>query len=166
MDWFLNMKIEFGCGETPSKDNFMTCDIRNLPNIDFVCSAWEIDSLVKENSVEEIFSRHFFEHLTFSQGDLVLEKWLKILKPGGVMEMILPNMEYHINQWIRRKNRKELEHAKAGFWGWQREGLTNLWDVHKSGYDYLMLEELLKTKGYRNIKNLSKDMHLWITCQK
>lgn len=166
MDWYFVMKIEFGCGENPTKKEFRTCDIRNLPGIDFVCPAWEIDSLVKENSVEEIFSRHFFEHLTYSQGEVVLEKWVKILKPNGTMEMVLPNMEYHINQWIRRKNKKELEHAKAGFWGWQREGLTNLWDVHKSGYDYSMLEELLKAKGYRNIRNISKDMHLWIICQK
>jgi predicted SAM-dependent methyltransferase len=160
------MKIEFGCGENPTKKNFMTCDIRSLPGIDFVCDAWKIDTLVAEDSVDEIFSRHFFEHLTYIQGEIVLEKWYKILKSGGTMEMILPNMEYHIDQWTRRSDKKELDHAKAGFWGWQRDSLDNLWDVHKSGYDYPMLEELLIAKGYKNIKNLTKDAHLWIICQK
>ena len=30
------MKIEFGCGETPTKEGFKTCDIRNVPGVDFV----------------------------------------------------------------------------------------------------------------------------------
>ena len=55
------LNIEFGCGENPTKENFKTCDIRNLPGVDFVCPAWDIDQHVKENSVDEIFSRHFFQ---------------------------------------------------------------------------------------------------------
>lgn len=160
------MKIEFGCGETPHKKDFMSCDIRDLPNVDFVCPAWEIDKKVKENSVEEIFSRHFFEHLTFDQGELVLEKWYKILKPNGIMEMILPNIDYHINQWIKNRNDKEFNHAKAGVWGWQREGLTEIWDIHKSGYNFKSLEKTLLKKNFLDIKNLSKDMHLHIICKK
>lgn len=161
------MQIEFGCGETPTKQGFKTCDIRNLPGVSFVCPAWDIDSLVEENTVDEIFSRHFFEHLTFVQGELVLDKWYKILKPGGKMEMILPNIDYHIDQWVNQHtNRKKLKHAKAGFWGAQREGLTNSWDIHKSGYNFRTLQELLKFKNLKNIKNLTKDAHLWIVCEK
>jgi predicted SAM-dependent methyltransferase len=160
------MKIEFGCGANPTKKDFKTCDIRDLPGIDYVCAAWDIEKLVSENSVDEVFSRHFFEHLTFAQGEKMLEVWHKILKPSGTMEMLLPDIDYHIDQWIRKKNKKEINHAIAGFWGWQREGDTELWDVHKSGYNFSMLQQLLVNKGYRNIKNLSKDGHLWITCQK
>ena len=92
------MKIEFGCGETPTKIGFKTCDVRKVPGVDFVCPAWEIDKHIKENSVSEIFSRHFFEHLTFRQGELVLDVWKKILLPQGIIEMCLPNMLFHINQ--------------------------------------------------------------------
>ena len=63
------MKIEFGCGATPTKTDFKTCDIRNLPGIDFVCPAWEISNHVQLNTVDEIFSRHFLEHLTFIQAN-------------------------------------------------------------------------------------------------
>jgi len=159
------MKIEFGCGETPSKSGFKTCDIRNLSGVDFVCPAWDIDKHVDHKSVDEIFSRHFFEHLTFIQGELVLEKWHDILKPNGKLEIMLPNMTYHINQWITRSN---MEHAIAGFWGWQREGDTELWDVHKSGYDFLLLENLLTKKGFKDIKSLrhNKNKHLHVICFK
>jgi len=159
------MNIEFGCGEKPTKKEFKTCDIRDVPGVDYVCPAWEIEKFVQPNTVDEIFSRHMFEHLTFIQGEKVLEAWLNILKPGGIMEMRLPNMTFHINQWNTRSN---MEHAKAGFWGWQREGETEVWDVHKSGYDIQMLKELLIEKGYTNIRSLKKPMHaeLHVVCNK
>ena len=114
------MNIEFGCGAKPTKQGFKTCDIRDLPGIDYVCAAWDIENLVGENTVDEIFSRHFFEHLTFAQGEKMLQVWHKILKPGGKCEMMLPNMSFHIQQWINRSTDREISHARAGFWGWQR----------------------------------------------
>jgi len=152
------MRLEFGCGETPTKEGFKTCDIRDLPGVDYVCPAWEIDKLVEENSVDEIFSRHFFEHLTFAQGEVMLDKWRKILKPGGMCEMMLPNMALHIQQWIERKTDREIRHAKAGFWGWQRGEFDDTWDVHKSGYDKQLLTALVSEKGFINIQSLAKPM--------
>lgn len=155
------MKIEFGCGENPTKEGFKTCDLRNLPGVDFVCPAWEIDKHVNENTVDEIWSRHFFEHLTFVQGERVLEVWYKILKSNAKCEMSLPNMTYHINQWISDSNR---DHANAGFWGWQRGEFEDTWDVHKSGYDFSSLKNLLESKGFINIKSLKgpKSKHLHV----
>ena len=152
------MKIEFGCGETPTKEGFKTCDIRDLPGVDYVCPSWEIDKLVQENTVEEIFSRHFFEHLTFAQGEVMLDKWRKILKPGGMCEMMLPNMALHVQQWLERKTDREIKHAMAGFWGWQRGEFDDVWDVHKSGYDKELLTNLVKSKGFINIQSLAKPM--------
>jgi len=152
------MKIEFGCGETPTKKGFKTCDIRNVPGVDFVCTAWDIDKHVQENTVDEIFSRHFFEHLTFKQGATVLKKWHKILKPGGKCEMMLPNMTFHIDQWVnKRYEGKNLRHAKAGFWGWQRGELDDTWDIHKSGYDRELLTLAVEQKGFVRIKSLMPD---------
>jgi len=118
------MKIEFGCGATPTKKDFSTCDIRDLPGIDYVCPAWEISEHVASDSVSEIFSRHFLEHLTFVQAEKLVDVWYKILKPSGVCELLVPNMDFHINQWIHvfqngintDKDKNNLKHACAGFW--------------------------------------------------
>lgn len=158
------MKIEFGCGENPTKPGFKTCDIRDLPGVDFVCPAGEIHLHVEKNSVEEIWSRHFFEHLTFIQGEHLLKVWYDILKPDGKVEMMLPNMDYHIHQWITNS---DMNHAKAGFWGWQREGDTKLWDVHKSGYNFNTLSSVLSKYNFRNIEKLSSEgKHLHVQCFK
>lgn len=159
------MKIEFGCGENPTKTGFKTCDIRDVNGVDYVCAAWDICDHVEPNSVDEIFSRHFFEHLTFAQGERVLESWYSILKPGGTCEMMLPNMSFHINQWISREN---MDHARAGFWGWQRGEFSDTWDVHKSGYDVETLTQLLENKGWIEITSLKKptNKHLHVRFKK
>ena len=162
------MNIEFGCGETPTKTGFKTCDIRDLPGIDFVCPAWDIDNLVGENSVDEVFSRHFFEHLTFEQGEKMLDVWHKILKPGGKCEMMLPNMTFHIQQWLNRSTLKEIAHANAGFWGWQRGTFDDVWDVHKSGYDADLIRPIIEKYNFINITShaSSKSKHLHLSFYK
>jgi predicted SAM-dependent methyltransferase len=159
------LKIEFGCGENPTKKEFMTSDIRDVPGVDFVCTAWDIEQHIQPNTVDEIFSRHFFEHLTFIQGEKVLQAWFNIMKSGARMEMMLPNMTFHIKQWL---DRNDMEHAKAGFWGWQREGEYNVWDVHKSGYDFDLLKATVEAKGFTGVNLLRRatHKHLHIECFK
>jgi predicted SAM-dependent methyltransferase len=163
------LKIEFGCGETPHKEDFKTCDIRNLPGIDFVCAAWDINKYVPPNSVSEIYSRHFFEHLTFTQGQTVLDAWYEILMPSGTIEMSVPNMLFHLHQWLDTRNDpKKFAHALAGIWGWQRGEFNDVWDVHKSGYDKQSLYELLKNHKFQNIEiwTSKKSKHLHCKCSK
>lgn len=161
------MKLEFGGGETPHNKKFKQCDVRQLDGVSYVCNAWEIDKHVEHNTVEHIFSRHFFEHLTFRQGEAFIQAAYKILKSGGVYEMLIPNMQMHINQW---KNNDNFEHAKAGFWGWQRGELDDVWDVHKSGYTQNSLKAILEKYNFKNIEFMSSDVvtdkHIHVRCLK
>ena len=108
-----------------------------------------------------------FEHLSFHDGELHLDACMKILRHGGTLEMMLPNMDYHVQQWLS-KDPAQMDHARAGFWGWQREGDTQLWDVHKSGYTDDQLIALVTELGYTNARSIRKrsDNHLEIVCYK
>ena len=94
------MKIEFGGGKSPKKIDWIQCDIQDLPNIDIVCDAWKITDHVEKNSVEEIYSRHFLEHLTFAQAEACIKSWSAILKPDGKIQIIVPNLEWHFKQFF------------------------------------------------------------------
>ena len=173
------MKIEFGAGEN-SKEGFVGCDVRKLDNIKYVCNCWEINKHIEKNSVEEIYSRHMFEHLTFAQGRMALTSWFKILKSGGRVHLIMPDLKYHIEQYLNfYKNREgkvgkkhTFSHQIGGIFGWQREEensdlfttTENLWDVHKSGYDEISLRELAESYGYVNFtRNANDPWHLDVT---
>ena len=162
------IQLEFGCGATPKRPGYKTCDIRDIPGIDFVCSAVDIADHCAHNSVSHIFSRHMFEHLSFFDGKRHLDACMQILAHGGEIELCLPNMDFHVQQWISQ-NPAQMDHARAGFWGWQREGEQGeVWDIHKSGYNFITLQALLIAHGFTNIRSLKKSTHkhLWLTASK
>ena len=153
------MKIEFGGGENPRKPSYMQVDIRKINDQTIMSNAWDIDKHVEENSVTDIYSRHFFEHLTHNQAKRTLSAWYTICKPGARIELICPNMNMHLWQWNNwdKLTEKEKNHCRAGFWGWQRQSDESPWDLHKSGYDYPKLKELLEQHNFINIKKIMPD---------
>lgn len=163
------MKIEVGGGENPRRPDWIQADVRRGPTTRFVCDAWTLDDHVEEGTVEATYSRHVFEHFTYSQGLLFVRCMHKILKQGGTVEIICPNMDFHIAQWVKKKNIPGTlkcgwkKHAIAGLYGFQRDGETLLWDVHKAGYTNEMLRDVFTDNGFSVLKQFSgpldRDLH-------
>ena len=154
-------RLEFGCGPRLEK-GFAGVDIRFFEGVEFICNAWEITHYVRDQSVAEVSSRHFLEHLTYAQAELVLRSWSRILRPSGCVHVTVPDIDYHLNQ-LRSQPYEPAEfdssytnrqHAIAGLYGWQREGLTKAWDVHKSGYNFEILSAYLESAGFTSIERV------------
>jgi len=168
-------KLDVGCGPKKPMPGFVGVDTRPFPWVKYVCDAWKIDKHVPPDSISEIYSRHFFEHLTFAQADLTLQAWERILVLGGMLQIIVPDIEYHIKQFLTPNSLTPsetnpkwtvLEHALAGFWGWQNEGEEKFWDVHKSGYDFRCLEMKLLQHGFSDIRRIDdKPWNLNVICK-
>ena len=161
------MNIEFGCGHRAPRDGFLGCDTRQTPTTAWVCDAWDITRFVRPDSVGEIYSRHFFEHLTFAQGLRTLRAWHRILRGGGKVTLITPDLQWHCDQFLN--NRAEYASTRGlpetGIFGWQREteesecfsALDTSWDVHKSGYDFITLRKAIVHCGFVGTARVSGD---------
>lgn len=158
-------KLEFGCGSA-LKSGYEGVDTRALKGVRYVCEAWNIDRYVKPNSVSEISSRHFLEHLTFAQVDATLAVWRRLLKADGNVVITVPDIQYHIQQFVSKDDAAAApvgggvtvrQHALAGFWGWQRDGMDQYWDVHKSGFSEDTLYETLDRFGFSQIQRLDDE---------
>ena len=59
-----------------------------------------------------------------------------------------------------------LRQAIRGFWGTQRGDLDDTWDVHKSGYDFALLRDLLEDARFVDVRRL-EDMpkNLTVVCR-
>lgn len=53
-----------------------------------------------DNSVDIIYSSHFFEHLYRSEVFCLLKECKRVLKPNGVMRVVLPDTEKFINIFL------------------------------------------------------------------
>ena len=165
--------IYVGCGED-RRQGFLHCDIRALEGVDIVCQAWELSSHVTE--VTEIYSRHMLEHLTMKEAYLTLSDWHYSLAKGGNVYIVVPNLDFHIQQWLDADWSEEIfidskskeNHALAGFYGWQRECdpqalnySKSYWDVHKSGYNAKLLSFLMHRIGFLDIEiTIKNQKHL------
>jgi predicted SAM-dependent methyltransferase len=175
------LRLYVGCG-TDSRHGFEGCDTRPLPNVSIVCKAWEISRNCTE--VKEIYSRHMLEHLTLPQVEETLRDWLCALAEGGRIHVVVPNMDFHVEQWRRaawneeewNKQFSDARHSFAGFWGWQREsdsealrqsGENAFWDIHKCGFNCEFLAFLLEREGFTNIScEVADDVHVVATALK
>jgi len=167
------IKLDVGCGPKV-REGYLGVDIRPAPHITYCCNAWEVNQFVPENSVTAIYSRHFFEHLTFPQAAMTLKAWMHVLHPGGTIEIIVPDLRFHVEQYLQPSERSitnpkwsNLQHAMAGFYGWQREADVSYWDVHKSGYDFEQLHSVLAEHGFSNINRIPDEpWNLHVEAQK
>ena len=84
-----HLKLDLACGNS-KKEGFLGVDIAKLPTVDKVCNLKKFPWPWKKESVEEIFSSHFFEHLKGQERIKFMEEAHRILKPGSKMTIVVP----------------------------------------------------------------------------
>ena len=95
------IKLNVGCG-TDYKKGWINIDNNSDNNIDKLDLNWDLrDPLPYEDeSVDYIFNEHFFEHLAPDEGVAVMKDLRRVLKPGGVLRIAMPDLEGVINNYL------------------------------------------------------------------
>jgi predicted SAM-dependent methyltransferase len=88
-DFFKNsktVKLNIGCG-TDYKKGWLNIDNNSDDNIEKLDLNWDLREKLPfdDESVDFVFSEHFFEHLTPEEGKKTINDLMDLLKPGGVM---------------------------------------------------------------------------------
>ncbi len=163
-------KLNFGCGDHP---------LPGWVNIDGGDGAWHaaptrpevivldlFDALnvIPDNVASFISSEHLFEHFSLQQGHALLAEWFRVLKPGGVVRIVTPDLEAEARFLLRQSQPapEEVIDAHRRRWLASRcplrpgEKLTRaiglnyaMWlDGHKFLYDFETLSQSLRLAGF------------------
>jgi hypothetical protein len=136
------LKLNVGAGHLPI-EGYVNVDMRELPGIDVVGRA---DDLPFElGTVDEIFSSHTVEHfpLEFLKRQL-LPYWHSVLKPGGELRTVAPDLEAMIADFERGET--PFDTLRSVLYGGQEyEG-----DTHFTGFTPASFCELLLEAGFES----------------
>ena len=118
------------------------------------------------NSARAIFTEHFFEHIDYTEEvPYFLSECLRVLKPGGVLRIIVPDAEKFLRSYVNDADGGWAEMAKMRLMNSERreEWSDTVYNTrmevinavfrsgfsHKYAYDYETLEFLLLKYGFK-----------------
>ena len=154
---FGKVVIDLGCG--PSKKHGMIgIDILPLPGVDIVANLEEGFPDIPDNSVDEIHSAHFLEHvLNF---ELLMSEIYRILKPGGIAKITVPHFSnpYYYSDYTHKRF---FGLYSFDYFSSKPTGYKRTIPVYNSNFSFVIISRKLvfKSPGFF-IRNLIKK-HVW-----
>lgn len=98
----------------------------------------------------EMLASHSLEHLSKNEAWIAVRRWMDVLKPGGLLTIVVPNIPVMMRLWIEAYDKGAPDvwgFRSQTIWGNQNHG----GEFHRYGYDVDSLRSLLEDAGYVNV---------------
>lgn len=169
------MKLNLGCGSDPPKDwinvdyalGARLCRFSVLRHLNkklrIFSTDWSdniyIHDLTKEfpwpaASIDIVYTSHTLEHFSKEQGRRFLRQCHKVLKKGGIMRIVVPDLKYIVKKYLNGGLRADDFTEDLGVLYWKgRDSIKNKLSFfirfpHRCMYDAPSLIELLNQIGF------------------
>ena len=142
------LKLHIGCGKRHIP-GFVNIDILDAPHVDHCCSVDALHAFATEE-VSLIYASHVLEHFGRYEVEGVLREWHRVLVPGGILRMAVPDFAAVVKLY----EQEGLQDGKSGLVGLVCGGQRNEFDFHKVIFDEPFLTNLLVNSGF-------SDIHRW-----
>ncbi len=83
----MGLKIDLGCGKN-KKEGYIGVDILDAPEVDYVTDLSKKPLPFDDNSVEAVYSNHFFEHIT--DPSPIFQQIGRVAQDGAQLEIWTP----------------------------------------------------------------------------
>lgn len=101
-----------------------------------------------DESVDEIYASHVLEHIPHARTALVLQEWRRVLKPGGVVRIAVPDFDKLRDQDFDSSEGIMAPHILMG-------GHTDDHDVHHNVFNYRRLADYLQRLGFEDVREFA-----------
>jgi SAM-dependent methyltransferase len=155
------IRVELGSGPNPVP-GYLHIDLdRSSPDLHYVAPVWKLP--FRDGEVDEILAIHVLEHVHPVQVMITLAEWRRVLKPGGVLEVRVPDGPAIAATFARAPIAQKWALSAAIYGmdiGPEATGphafdlLENVAD-HKILFDREFLSTLLADAGFRDIEDLT-----------
>jgi predicted SAM-dependent methyltransferase len=148
-------RLHLGCGKRHIP-GWHHVDIVTFPHVDKV---GRVEALrhIADDSVATIYACHVLEHFGRYQVFDVVSEWYRVLAPGGVLRVAVPDFAAACRYYVAHGDIRQVLGLIMG-------GQTGPYDYHKVIFDQTSLGELLEDVGFRSIRRYDwrATGHAWL----
>lgn len=137
------MKLHLGCGSRYIP-GYVHIDVVDHPNVDHVSSIDNL-SFLQDASVQLIYNCHVLEHFKRREVLRVLREWYRVLAPGGVLRISVPDFAAICEVYARTRN---LGLVIGPIFGRQ----DYLYNIHYNLFDFDSLKNTLEQAGFCQVR--------------
>ncbi len=105
--------------------------------------------MFESESAELIYSSHMLEYFDRTEVRRVLDEWKRVLCPGGVLRLGVPDFEALIEVYFQTR---KLDMILGPLYGRMEIAGTGATIYHKTAYDFASLQQLLEECGFRDVR--------------
>lgn len=139
------IKLHLGCGPKYIP-GFIHVDVEKYSHVDHQGSVCELP--YPDDSVGLIYASHVLEHFRRSEIHRVLREWFRVLVPGGVLRIAVPDFAACAKIYYE----EGLKDGLTGLIGLICGGQRDEYDFHKMIFDEPFLTKVLLTQGFREVR--------------
>jgi predicted SAM-dependent methyltransferase len=148
-------KLEIGPGTAPL-EGYETLDRYAHHNPTYLVNIEEPYWFELENNIfDEVVAVHVLEHVAINKVQNVFNNVYRILKPGGVFRVHVPNGPVLINAYIKFPEKREITQVCIYGCESQEEGKYDV--AHKVLYDSQLLQKQFNTANFKDVKDITKE---------
>jgi predicted SAM-dependent methyltransferase len=151
-------KLHLGCG--PKRiPGWFHVDALDFPHIDRRGSVEDL-SFIADGTVELIYASHVLEHFGRQTYMDVLREWRRVLRPGGVLRLAVPDFAAAARLYLTGTLPLGIEYVRGLVSGGQRDE----YDFHGMIFDEADLTRALKEAGFGAVRPWDWRLteHVWL----
>ncbi len=135
--------IHLGCGGVAAK-GFINVDGKALPHIHHVADLSTLP-MFETGSADLVYACHVLEHFPQEEQRTVLWEWARVLKPGGVLRIAVPDFDKLLTIYQACDNEV---HAIGG----PLMGIADGYSPHRWIFNDAYLRDVFKQAGLREVR--------------
>jgi predicted SAM-dependent methyltransferase len=139
------MKLHLGCGSRHIP-GFVHVDLNPAPHVDIVGPVEKLP--MDDGAASLIYASHVLEHFGRSEYRAVLKEWFRVLAPGGILRLAVPDFAACAALYYESGLTDRLSGLVGLIVGGQRDGM----DFHKMIFDEPSLRQDLLDTGFAEVR--------------